>query len=65
MQNKTLPLQTDFGAVRCACPADAERIVQMIGSLACYHGDTPAPTSADLIRDVFGLNPWIYMRHIS
>jgi GNAT superfamily N-acetyltransferase len=61
MHKKSLPLQTGFGTVRCACPADAERIVQMVGSLASHHGDTPAITADDLIRDVFDVNPWIYM----
>jgi ribosomal protein S18 acetylase RimI-like enzyme len=61
MQKNSLPLQTDFGTVRCACPADAERIVQMVGNLASHHSDTPAITADDLIRDVFGVNPWIYM----
>lgn len=61
MQRNSILLQTDFGTVRCACPADVERIVQMVGKLAIYHGDTPAITADDLIRDVFDLNPWIYI----
>lgn len=60
MQGRSLPLQTDFGTVRCARPADAERLVQMIEKLARHHGDTPAITADDLVRDVFGVNPWIH-----
>lgn len=61
MQRKSLPLQTDFGTVRCAHPTDAERIVQMVGMLASHHGDIPAVTTDDLSRDAFGVNPWIYV----
>ncbi|WP_313353143.1 GNAT family N-acetyltransferase [Paracoccus sp. (in: a-proteobacteria)] len=61
MERQSLPLQTDFGMVRCALPTDAERIVQMVGTLASHHGDTPAITINDLARDVFGVNPWIYV----
>lgn len=61
MQRKSLPLQTDFGTVRCAHPTDAERIVQMVGKLASYHGDTPAISLDDLVRDAFSVNPWIYV----
>ncbi|WP_182912809.1 GNAT family N-acetyltransferase [Paracoccus onubensis] len=61
MQRNSLPLQTEFGVVRCARPTDAERIVQMVGKLAAHHGDTPALTADDLARDVFVANPWIYV----
>jgi GNAT superfamily N-acetyltransferase len=60
MQSKSLPLKTGFGIVRCASPADANRVVQMIEKLARHHGDTPAITTDDLFRDVFGVNPWIH-----
>nr|WP_232013591.1 GNAT family N-acetyltransferase [Cereibacter sphaeroides] len=61
MQRKSLPLKTDFGTVRCAHPADSGRIIQMVGMLASHHGDTAAVTTDDLSRDVFGVNPWIYV----
>lgn len=61
MLRNSLPLRTEFGSVRCARPADAERIVPMVGKLASHHGDTPALTADDLARDLFGVNPWIYV----
>lgn len=61
MPNNTLPLKTGFGAVRSARPADTERIVQMIESLARHHGDMPSITASNLVRDAFGVAPWIYV----
>lgn len=61
MQQNTLPLHTEFGLVRCARQADAERIVQMVGKLAAHHGDTSTLTAEDLIRDISGVNPWLYI----
>lgn len=61
MKRNSLPLQTDFGTIRCADPADAGRIVQMVGMLARHHGDTPTLTVDDLARDAFGETPWIHV----
>lgn len=61
MQRNSLRLQTEFGSVRCARPADAERIIPMVEKLAAYHGDMPELTTDVLIRDIFGVNPWIYV----
>lgn len=61
MERTSLPLHTDFGTIRRARPADAERITDMVGKLAAHHGDTPTLTSADLVRDCFGERPWIYV----
>ena len=61
MQPPSLPLHTDFGAIRDARPADAARIVQMVGMLAAHHGDRPTLTADDLARDVFGAVPWIHV----
>ncbi len=54
-------LQTAFGTIREARPADAARIVQMVGKLAAHHGDTPTLTADDLARDAFGETPWIHI----
>ncbi|MFT4150828.1 MAG: GNAT family N-acetyltransferase [Paracoccaceae bacterium] len=61
MQRKSLRLQTDFGTVRSAHLTDAQRIVQMVGMLASHHGDITTITVDELSRDVFGVNPWIYI----
>ncbi|RWR16708.1 GNAT family N-acetyltransferase [Sinirhodobacter populi] len=61
MQKHTLPIQTEFGLVRCARQIDAERIVEMAGKLAAHHGDTPTLTAHDLIRDISGENPSLYV----
>ncbi|MFN8680301.1 N-acetyltransferase family protein [Paracoccus sp. P2] len=61
MQKNHLSLQTGFGLVRCARQTDTERIVEMAGKLADHHGDTPTLTADDLIRDISGENPWLYV----
>ncbi|WP_448956103.1 GNAT family N-acetyltransferase [Labrys neptuniae] len=61
MERQALPLQTAFGAIRSARPADAERILQMVEKLAAHHGDASALTLDNLARDLFGQKPWIYM----
>ncbi|MBQ2262383.1 MAG: GNAT family N-acetyltransferase [Loktanella sp.] len=59
MENHLLPLKTDFGLIREARPSDADRLLDMIGQLAAHHGDTPALSRDDLLRDAFGDAPWI------
>ncbi|WP_299822767.1 GNAT family N-acetyltransferase [uncultured Jannaschia sp.] len=59
MEPRSLPLATAFGSVRRACPADAPRIVEMVGRLATHHGDTATLTQDDLLRDLAGERPWI------
>ena len=54
-------LKTAFGTIREARPADAARIVQMVGELAAHHGDTPSLTADDLARDAFGDPPWLHV----
>ena len=61
MQRNSLTLQTKFGSVRCARVADTERIISMVEKLAAHHDDTPALTADALIRDIIGVNPWIYV----
>lgn len=61
MLKSTLPLKTGFGLIRFARRTDAERIVEMAGKLANHHGDTPTLTVDDLIRDISGKNPWLYV----
>lgn len=61
MERNSLPLHTDFGTIRGARPADAGRIVRMVEKLAAHHGDTPTATTEDLVRDLFGENPWIHV----
>jgi len=59
MERRFLPLPTRFGVIRRARPADSQRIVQMVGQLAAYHGDTPTLKHDDLSRDLFSENPWV------
>lgn len=61
MEQNSFPLQTKFGAIRSARPADTVRIIQMVGSLAAHHGDRPALTPDDLAQDLFKENPWIFV----
>lgn len=61
MQKKHLPLQTGFGMVRFARQTDAKRIVEMAGKLADHHGDTATLSADDLIRNMSGENPWLYV----
>ena len=61
MQEHHLPIIAGSGLVRCARQADAERIVEMAGKLAEHHEDTPTLTADDLIRDISGENPWLYV----
>lgn len=61
MPKNALPLQTEFGLVRCARQTDAERIVEMVGQLAAHHGDTATLTEDDLIRDISGDSPWLHV----
>jgi len=59
MERSFLPFRTNFGIIRHACPADIQRIIEMVGQLAAHHGDTPTLTHDDLARDLFGEKPWI------
>ena len=61
MEQTTFSLQTEFGVVRSARPADSTRIIQMVGCLAAHHGDSPDLTPDDLARDLFNENPWIFV----
>ncbi|WP_406870608.1 GNAT family N-acetyltransferase [Thioclava sp. 'Guangxiensis'] len=61
MLKSNFPLTTDFGLIRFARQSDAERILEMAGKLADHHGDTPTLTVDDLIRDISGENPWLYV----
>ena len=61
MERDTLFLPMPFGRVRNARPEDTDSIVQMVAKLAAHHGDTAVLTPDDLVRDVFGKGPWIYI----
>ena len=59
MDQKTLPLSTNFGVIRHALPADGDGIVRMIAKLARHHGDRATVTVEALSEELFGMNGWV------
>ncbi len=47
--------------IREARASDAAEIVEMVGMLSAYHGDTTTLTVDILTRDAFGAAPWIHL----
>lgn len=45
-------------SVRLAVQKDADRLLEMVHSLARFHNDNATPTISDLERDLFGPQPW-------
>lgn len=47
------------GDIRPAGPDDLDVVVDMVGELAAYHGDTASVTAQELARDILGPDPWV------
>lgn len=61
MNQHDIPPETPAVTIRAARPSDTDRIVEMVGKLAAYHGDTSALTAGILRRDAFGAPPWLHL----